>query len=296
MLTRSATTADVLVGSCLAVAAAMGAAVHWRLRADPRICVPLSLVAILYAGAVGFVSVPPGSAASGLLLASAAVLAASVLLSRITRCCTAYLTAVATLSALIVAVAAAAVTWRLELASGGAALVTLSLAMLGAAPRLSMILNRMPVDSAVPGVGSCHRMLTGLVMGSSAAAALGAASIAIGDASALRGTALAAVVTLVLVLRMRAHVDPTRRVGLAAAAMLTTAAGFATAAASAPHHIPAISALATVSGAVTLTCLDQPTVSPMVVRAVEIIEYVALAAVVPLACWVAGVFGLVRGI
>ncbi|MCV7302426.1 type VII secretion integral membrane protein EccD [Mycobacterium barrassiae] len=296
MLTRSAGTGDVLVGSCLAVAAATGAAVSWRLRADPRICVPLSLVTILYAGAVGFVSVPPGPTASGLLLASAAVLAAAVVLSRITRCGTPYLTAIATLSALIVAVAAAAATWRLQLAAGGAALVTLSLALLGGAPRLSMMLNRMPVDSAVPDVGSCHQTLTGLVMGSSAAAALGAASVAAGDGSALRGTAFAAVVALVLVLRMRTHVDPARRVGLAAAAMLAAAAGFAIAAASAPHHIPVISALATVSGAATLTCLAPPALSPMVIRAVEIIEYVALAAVVPLACWVAGVFGLVRGL
>ncbi len=295
LLTRSATS-HVLIGSGVAATAAVGAAAHWRLRADPLICVPLSLVAILYAGTVGYLSVPPAPAASGLLLASAAVFAVSILLLRITGCGTTCLTGIATLGALIVAVAAVAATWRLQLTTGGAALVTLSLAMLGSAPRLSMILNRMPVDSAVPDVGSCHRTLTGLVVGSSAAAALGAASVAIGDGSALRGIVFAAVVALVLVLRMRTHVDPTRRIALAAAAVLAAATGFATAAASAPHHVPVISALATLSGAATLTCLTEPTVSPIVVRAIEVIEYIALAAVVPLACWVAGVFGLARGI
>ena len=36
------------------------------------------------------------------------------------------------------------------------------------------------------------------------------------------------------------------------------------------------------------------TVSPVVRRAVEVVEYLALAAVVPLACWVVGLYGLVR--
>jgi hypothetical protein len=39
----------------------------------------------------------------------------------------------------------------------------------------------------------------------------------------------------------------------------------------------------------------RPTVTPMVVRTVEVVEYLALAAVVPLACWVGGIYGLARG-
>jgi hypothetical protein len=32
------------------------------------------------------------------------------------------------------------------------------------------------------------------------------------------------------------------------------------------------------------------------VRAVEVLEYAALVAVVPLACWIAGVYAMVRGV
>jgi hypothetical protein len=38
------------------------------------------------------------------------------------------------------------------------------------------------------------------------------------------------------------------------------------------------------------------TVNPLVRRTVEVSEYFALAAVVPLACWVGGLYGLIRGV
>jgi hypothetical protein len=38
------------------------------------------------------------------------------------------------------------------------------------------------------------------------------------------------------------------------------------------------------------------TVNPLVRRTVEVSEYLALAAVVPLACWVGGLYGLIRGV
>ncbi|BBX04390.1 type VII secretion integral membrane protein EccD [Mycolicibacterium moriokaense] len=295
VLAWSGTRSHVLVGLCLAVAGAGGAIVHWRVRGDPLICVPLSLVGILYAGAVGFLSVPSETAAPRLLLASAAVFFVAILLLQSTSSTT-YLTAIATVSALTTAVTGIAATWRLEFTACGAGLVIFSLAILGMAPKLSMILSRTPVDSAAHVTQECHLTLTGLVVGSAVAAALGAASVAVGEGSALCGTTFTGVVALVLLLRMRTHVDPTRRAWLAAAAMLTAATGFAATAFSVPDHVPVISALATISGAATLTYLAGPTVSPIVVRTVEVIEYIALAAVVPLACWVAGVFGLAGGI
>jgi hypothetical protein len=36
--------------------------------------------------------------------------------------------------------------------------------------------------------------------------------------------------------------------------------------------------------------------SPFVRRGIEVVDYLALAAVVPLACWVGGLFGFVRGL
>jgi type VII secretion integral membrane protein EccD len=159
-------------GTCLAVAAAVGAAVVRRVHGDPLACVPLALIAVLYAGAIGFLSVPAGSHASGLLLASAVMLSAAILLLRVTGCGRICLTALATVCAVVAATSAATVTWSLQLNAGGAALVTLSLATLAFAPRLSMVLSG-TAPHAAPNVELCHHILTGLVVGSSIGAALG---------------------------------------------------------------------------------------------------------------------------
>jgi len=292
-----AVTASLFTGTCLAVAAAVGAAVVRWFHGDPLACVPLSLVAVLYAGAIGFLSVPPGSHASGLLLASAIMFSAAICLVRVTGCGRTCLTALATVCAVVAATSAAAVMWSLQLNAGGATLVSLSFATLAFAPRLSMFLSGTAPDAA-PDVGLCHRILTGLVVGSSIGAALGATAVAIGEIrdaeSALRGTTFAAIVALVLLLRVRTHVDSIRRIGLAAAAVLTVAAAFAAAVISYPAQAHVMSALAATAGATALGYVVRPTVSPIALRIVEVIEYLALAAVVPLACWVGGIYGWAR--
>jgi type VII secretion integral membrane protein EccD len=304
----SAAASTVITGACVAVAAAVGAAVVRRLNGDPLICVPLTLIAVLYAGAVGFMAVPPDPPASGLLMAFAATFSASILLLRVTGYGRTLLTALATLSALIAAVAAVGVTWGWHHHASGAALACASLAALGFAPRISMILSgagpKTPsiddsqVEATEPDAGLCHRTLTGLVVGSSIAAAVGAASVAAGEirdlGPTLRNITFSAVVALVLLLRARTHIDPSRRIGLAAAAVCTATASFAAAAASFPTHAYVISALAAAAGAAALGFLLRPTVSPVVTRIVEVVEYLAIAAVVPIACWVGGIYGLAR--
>lgn len=143
------------------------------------------------------------------------------------------------------------------------------------------------------GVGrSTHQTLTGLVVGAAIAAALGSATVAAG--LALRDAAFTAVVALALLLRVRTNVDQTRRVGLAAASALTATAGLAAVAATVPAQAHVVSVVAASVGAATLGCLGRPAVSPIVLRTVEVVEYLALAAIVPLACWVSGIYGFAR--
>ena len=295
--TTRPTATDLVTGTCLAVAAAAGAAVIRRVHGDPLICIPLNLIAVLYAGAIGYLSVPPGPHASGVLLASAAMLCVAILQFRVTGCGRTCLTALATVCAMVAATSAATVTWSMQLSAGGAALVTLSLATLAFAPRLAMLLSGTAPD-AVPDVGLCHRILTGLVLGSSISTALGVISVAIGEIgderSALSPSAFAAIVALVLLLRVRTHVDSTRRAGLAVAAALSVTAAFAAGVISHPAQGHVISALAAIAGAAALGSVVRPTVSPIALRAIEVVEYLALAAVVPLACWVGGVYGWAR--
>jgi type VII secretion integral membrane protein EccD len=310
---RTATAGNVITGAVVVVTAAAAAAAVRRLNGDPLMCVPLSLVAVLYAGAVGFLAVAPGPPASGLLMAFAASFSASILMLRVTGHGRTLLTAAATLSVLIAAVAAAGVAWGWHLHAGGAVLASVSLAALGFAPRISMVLSGAdpttpriddsqtePIAAVTPDAGLCHRTLTGLVVGSSIAAALGAASVAaweIRDAgSALRDIAFTAVVGLVLLLRARTYIDPSRRIGLSAAAVFTATAGLAAAAASCPEQAHVISALAAAGGAAALGFLVRRTVSPVASRIVEVVEYLAIAAVVPIACWVGGIYGLARGV
>lgn len=285
-------TGRIVVATFLALASAAGAIVARRLHGDPLICMTLSLVAVVYAGALGLLTGRSGMTVSGLLLASAAMFAAAILLLRVTDCSRAVLSAIATSSALISAAAAANVAWELQPSAGSAALAALSLAMLGLAPRLAMAFSGTTPEAA-PSVGRCHEILTGLVLGSSITAALGAAAAALGDGSP-RGTVFSGIVALVLLLRVRTHVDASRRSGLAVAAVLCSIAGFASAAAALPAHVHTISALAATTGAAALGCIVRPTVSPIVLRTVEIIEYVALAAVIPIACWVGGIYRWAR--
>jgi hypothetical protein len=56
-----------------------------------------------------------------------------------------------------------------------------------------------------------------------------------------------------------------------------------------------VGALSAAVGAAALGCLLGLTVNPLFVRAVEVVEYLALAAALPMACWVGGVYELVRG-
>lgn len=296
-----ATTTRIVTAAWVTVAAAAGTAVVRRRNADPLICVPLSLIAVLYAGTVGFLIAAPGPSPSGLLLAASAMFSAAILFLRVTSCGSTCLTTIATLGALIAAVATAGVIWPLQLHAGGAALVILALATLGFAPRLSMVLSGIgPTagETVVSDADSCRETLTGLVVGASIAAALGAASVGVGeihdDGAALRDVAFTAVAAIVLLLRARTHVDPTRRSGLVAAAVLAATAAFTATVASVPAQAHVVSALAATAGAATLSCLTRPRVSPILLRSVEIIEYVAIAAIVPLACWVSGVYGLAR--
>ncbi len=110
------------------------------------------------------------------------------------------------------------------------------------------------------------------------------------------GAVFAAVVGLVMVLRARAHIDMCRRIALIVGGMAATAAGVALVVVSAPGQANWVCLLATAVGLSMLGGGFGATVNPLVRRAVEVSEYLALAAVVPLACWVGGLYGLIRGV
>jgi type VII secretion integral membrane protein EccD len=189
----------------------------------------------------------------------------------------------------------------------GATLAMLALAGLSAAPRISITLSRIgpnPNDDAFSRgleedrAGHAHTTLTGLVSGSSGAAALGVALVAYGHTTGPNAPpaalAFCTVISVALVLRTRSHVDPYRRIALSLAGILCGAVSLGTAAIALPHAAPWVTLFGALVAAGALTPLLAISVGPTTHRAADIAEYVVLAAIVPLACWIAGIYHLVR--
>jgi hypothetical protein len=103
----------------------------------------------------------------------------------------------------------------------------------------------------------------------------------------------------VLLLRARSHRDLARSVPLAVAGTVTLSATLVVAAITYPPHTPYIVAASMMLAAAAL-CLgfiaQTMTFSPVGRRCVELLEYLALAAIVPLACWICGLDGAARGL
>ena len=107
---------------------------------------------------------------------------------------------------------------------------------------------------------------------------------------------MAAVVGLVLVLRTRTHIDPRRRVALVVGGAAAIAARVALVVVSTPGQANWVCLVSTALGVSVLSGGFGATANPVARRAVEVLEYLALAAVVPLACWAGGLYGLIRGL
>jgi type VII secretion integral membrane protein EccD len=299
-------TGHLITAGVIATPAAAGAVAMRRAHPDPILCVALSVIAVVFAAAAGFLAVPAGPSTANALLAAAVACSTSILLLRVTRCGAVCLTALATLTALTGAASACGVAWTLPVSTTGAALSVMSLATLGVAARLSIA----PAGLAPHGdddaasetlrAVAAHHTLTGLVIGSAGAAALGAVLVASGGIHGGRSwthaAVFAAVVGLVMVLRTRTHVDMRRRIALIIGGLVATAAGVAPIVVSIPGQAYWVCVLATAIGLSMLGGAFGARVNPLTRRAVDVLEYLALAAVVPLACWVAGLYGLVRGL
>jgi type VII secretion integral membrane protein EccD len=298
------------VGGAVAVAAAVSAVITHRVRPDPLLSLTLGVVAVMFAATVGFLAVPAGSAAAHALLASAAAMSVTTLLMRLIRSGTICLTAITTLMALAATVSACGIAWRLPSGATGAILASLALATLGLAPRLAIPLTG--IGPPPPSIDTdedpevdpsravlAHHTLTGLVIGSSTSGVLGALVVAFGDLRD-RGPSWAAVVFtavigLVLLLRSRTYADAIRCTALASSGTACIVVCFALAFVATPQQAHWVCLLAATAGIGALAGLFGITATPIMRRAIELTEYLALAAIVPLACWISGLYELVRG-
>lgn len=290
-------------GACLVIAHRL---------ADRAIRLTLHAVCIGFCCVSGFLAVPEGPGLPGVVLAAAAGCVTSIWLLRSASGGAVFFTASTTTFGLVTVVAAASIALSVDLAALGAALSVLALGMLSAAGRAAMVLAGL--RPPLPGRSGCTPMpsiseetaikgrtvFAGLVAGSAAAAALAVGMVAashLDDATTWpRGFALSAVIAALLVLRARFYVDPCPRAASAWCGLISATAMAALATASAPRYAgPVVVVVLTV--ALAAWCrFTRETTTPVWSRALDIVEYVLLAAAVPLACWVAGIYDVVRSL
>jgi type VII secretion integral membrane protein EccD len=315
---------DVRRIDCAGVAAVAGfiallaAVVAHRLFRDRTAGLTLGLAASGFAALAGLLAIPGGLGAPNALLAAAAT-ATSATAMRMIGCCATVFTALACFATVEAAAAMVGALTAVPLSAIGAASAAVSLVLVETSAAVSIVLAglsshaRPEPDAArdrpalAPHTQSAKAIradawLTSLVAAFCATAALGAVGAAVGPHSAgdprWLGATFAGIAGGVLLLRARSHRDLARSVPLLVAGTATLSATFITAAVVSPLCRPYIAAASTMLAAAAL-CVGfithTNTLSPVGRRSIDLMEYLALAVVVPLACWICGLYGAVRG-
>lgn len=289
--------------------AVLAATTACRLFRDRTAGLTLGLVACGFAALAGLLAVPGGPGASNVLLAMAAAATLAAVM-RVMGCCAVVFDALSLFSATAALAAAVCAVTAVPVRAIAAASAVISLAVVEASARVSILLAGLsprlesesddePPQRLNDKVIRANSWLTSLIIAFSAAAALGAigAACSAGGPPWL-GVAFATVTGAVLLLRARSYNDLAKSVPLIVSGTATLGATLVIAAVAAPPHAPYIAAAATILAATAL-CLGlitPTTISPVSRRSVELLEYLALATIVPLALWICGLYSASRGL
>lgn len=306
-----------VVAAIVAVATTVAAVISSRVDAEQSPTLSLGATAVVFGAVSGFLLVPGGPTPPKFFLAAAVCATVSTLLLRLTSSGTTFFVPITVISALTAVAAAVVAIWPAPTATVGAVLTAASLAMMGVAAKLSIFLvglaPRMPGTNhahdevAIPvDVGACcadrgHNALTGLLAGFSLSAALGTVLVAMDHhrPNTWSGVALTAAASVVLMFRAAQQRGAVRSAAVLAAGLASTTAALVLTALAAPQHRILVSLIAVAFGFVGLWSVRADlgsSLSPPARRSLEVVDYLAIAAAVPLACWVAGVFGFIRGL
>jgi type VII secretion integral membrane protein EccD len=305
---------DPVIPSVIAGIALTAAVLTRRVYGDALASVTLSVGATTFAAVAGFRAVPGDGAAPRLLLAAAIGTAVSVIAMRSTGCGATPMTAIASFCLLSAAATSGYLTVPMSVSAAGAVLSTASTGLLVLAARLAIWAARLPLprlyEHGVPApdgpiasggatakAGHAEAILTGLVCGFSASAAL--ASILLLVDGGVGGAVMASTIAVALLLRSRTHVGRAQTAALLAGGTVCLTALFVRAVLLWPpfaHWTGLVAAVAAATALCLGMTLPAASFSPVVRRSAELTEYLVLAAVAPLACSVCGVFGVVRGL
>jgi type VII secretion integral membrane protein EccD len=269
----------------------------------------LSLIATAFGAIAGFLAVPGAPGLPNVLLAATTTAVTSVLAMRLSGCGAVALTAVSGV-AMVIAIAALVgmITAAPPYALGSVAAL-ISLGLLGSAARLSIALAGLsPRPASTAELETADRLadkairadawLASLLAAFSSSAAVGAIITVLAGARRPSCIAFGAVTGALLMLRARSD-DGRRARVFVGGGIAITATTFAVVALSMPEQGAWIAAVtATLAAAAMYLGFVAPAISlsPLVRRSIEVLEYLALVATVPLTCWICGVYSVVRGL
>ncbi|WP_188545687.1 type VII secretion integral membrane protein EccD [Rhodococcoides trifolii] len=313
------------VGIAVAVALTVVGCAVGLIRDDPRTAVVLCGGAVPVAFAAGMLVVPGNDIASDCALGSAVSAALALLTLRFGNVERPIFTAVA-VACVVLSLAclwgATTAVPRADIAAVAAATCVLAFTW---APRMAMLHSRMPLphvpvtdspalfDHTEPAVSAsfdairsrtvaAQQFLTGYVAGlSTAAAAAALLAVSAGRSGAVDwiSIVLALSVGLVLALRGRTYVDRVQASVSIVAGSVVPAGLLVGAALSFPERSPLWCtgfALFGLTALVLGVMAPTRTFSPVLRRTTELVEFAAIAAIIPLVCWVVDLFALVRAL
>lgn len=295
--------ATVGIAAAAGLSAVLAAGVAHRAYGDAAAGLALSLLGTAFAAVAGFLAVPgPPGPPNGLLAAAAALATASTAM-RVSGCGAVTLAAISGLALIIAATSLAGMITAAPLRVLGAVAALLSLAALGLAARASIALAGLsPQPPPAPDLdvraARADTWCAGLLAAFASSAAAGAILTVLVGAPRLSCIAFGALTSAVLLLRARSATGR-RAMAFAACALVVTATTFGVTAWRAPGQHAGWVAAATAllaAAAMVLGCgVPQLPLSPVLSRGVELLECLALVAMVPLGCWVCGLYGGVAG-
>lgn len=272
----------------------------------------LAVLATGFMALAGLITVPGSPGAPNALLAAAATAVTAVVVMHILDCGRTLFRAIGCLAGITAVAALAAAAFSLPVRAVGAMSVVISLVLLEASARLSVLLAglspRLTIDGDIPDALpdkaiQADNWLTSLIAAFSMSATLGGIGVALTAYRAggpnLVGITFATLTGALLLARARVHDEVIRMAALTAAGTGVLSASFIAAATAYVTHVVWVVAGAALLPAVPLCVMFlAPMVkfSPVALRSAELTECLALAVLVPLACWICGFYGAARGL
>lgn len=272
----------------------------------------LGLIATTFAAVGGFLAVPGAPAAPHVLLAAMAAAVTSTLAMRVSGCGAVTFAAIACFTMVIAVAAVVSVVTGAPPRAISSLSTLVSLGLLGAAARLSIILAGLaPSLPATPDLDTfksstdawsaravrADTWLASLLAGFASCAGAGSIITVLAGAPKLNCIAFAALTGSLLLLRVNSVDRRTLPCVVSGIVIIGTTLGIV--AVSTPQHAPWIAAATAMLVALAVLlgfAITAMTPSPVARRGVEVLECVALVAMVPLTCWICGLYDAVIGL